>query len=1053
VATAKFLLEHFYYGQLVADEKPQGEPRLLGASRGVSPKLAEQAVERVMLPPLIRSKNGSWALVRGRSRNFPFLLTQSFQGKFGQVIHHYVLASPDVLKAVGGNLTALSSLVQSEMPVFEKDGKLLKPLSFDPGEDLSVDDQIDHILELMTVTKNRVPMIESMLAAIVQGRQLVIQGAPTVLEERIMFIAGLLALLPSSARFGVTFATHSLPSTDIDVQIRFYSDDMPPKDTVVFNWAGPSVHGDDFEDEYSRYVISQLRLDAELVIQRNTAMASIAAWRLGEGDKLAEALAYASKRVRLDDALRNNQPVDKDEVARVLSEDQTLSGELRVLYARHLVRFSLAMRDMQHAEPVAILLRGNPDLSQSIQEQMTEAINEGEAEILYDTLVSWMNNPLGPQGKAWVSLTHTALLSVMRDFVADNDVDAVNSLLQDVINAGPALALGQVAPRIVGIALPISARDAVVAENVFLVGVKYLNMDAFVKMMGQSAIREQLQPQVKETWAFLQSSDDAAPPDGLLVRTARAFGDAWEAQVLLRLVEIAVATRRVALIDTPTLQSLLRLVMSPERSLYRERILALVNQLDADAILNLDAPGPRYVLQIRLALGEYVTLAREMINQSVALYPGDLQVDYVKMVRELFAETPINDAEVVTALHTINENGIKALPFMVASVGVLESREASPELDEIAQDATDYLLREQVLLEVVPPGTIIGLLDYYNKARNVDGLIDTAYLVPLAAAHHGNAGVKLLSEMYKRMAWDDRAHIAAMQMLRVYVRSADEDVAQKVISYYGKELGPQVKRTLDVTYTLRQVMDGDLISYAEQLHAVVEFLYDTAAIYADSNRLPNQNTIYNALESLSGTLGREDKQSISENMMRLGQSIVRLGKQYRSARPRDEQAYIKRLLAGKTDPRSILDVFQIVAGVLNDGQFIEVDPPKMRTNYILEGRSSRVLKAEISAAARITTNVMAALLHNKSVDLKAEEIRDEIASMVAALADDKKRDLLTLAEDLQRAVDLISRIEEQGDARAFEDSGLGRKLDAGKQRPRNTLEFYRFVRGFYAARL
>ncbi len=58
-----------------------------------------------------------------------------------------------------------------------------------------------------------------------------------------------------------------------------------------------------------------------------------------------------------------------------------------------------------------------------------------------------------------------------------------------------------------------------------------------------------------------------------------------------------------------------------------------------------------------------------------------------------------------------------------------------------------------------------------------------------------------------------------------------------------------------------------------------------------------------------------------------------------------------------------------------------------------------------------------------------------------------------LAIDFQRVADLIPIIDEQGNLKALDDdSGIGRKLDANKQRPANTLEFYRFVHGYFKMR-
>jgi hypothetical protein len=99
----KYELEHFYYGQVVRNGKPEGELRLLAASPGIKAEQLSEAIQRALVPPL----SGSWAVVRGKG--IPFIMAQSQLGKAGQSMLHFVLLPVDVLKALGGNLKALMS--------------------------------------------------------------------------------------------------------------------------------------------------------------------------------------------------------------------------------------------------------------------------------------------------------------------------------------------------------------------------------------------------------------------------------------------------------------------------------------------------------------------------------------------------------------------------------------------------------------------------------------------------------------------------------------------------------------------------------------------------------------------------------------------------------------------------------------------------------------------------------------------------------------------------------------------------------------------------------
>ena len=1040
---AKFLLEHFYYGQIVHEGKPFGEPRLLAASAGVSPTLAQQAVARVALPPLIRSGNGSWALVRGRQGKIPFMLVQAQLGSVGQTISHYIIAQPDVLRALGGNLRVLLTLVEAEMPVFDQVGNMLPLLELPQSAPLSVDDQIDDMLELMMVTRNKTSLMEPLLAAIIQGTQLVIQGAPVDLRQRIGFIEGLLALLPPSARFGVTFATHSLPTTEIDTQIRFYSDDVPPPDTLVFNWTQGQVSGADIHDDYSRFIISQLRLDAGLVIERNTAMTHIAGWRLNQGDRLADALGYASQRLRIDEALRNNQPVSKDEVARVLSGDPTLSDEMRLMYAYHLIRFSLAMQDMEHAEPVGWLVRENTALAESVMQLMQDTLAEGHAWLIYDVLVRWLADPEGPKGLNWVDLAHRAVLAYLRDLVDGLEVDGVVDLLQEVQQSQASIDVAYIIPEVVRITRPLYHADPRLIEALFLMAARYLDNDEFKRLMNDIRFRDHLSPQIRRAWGVIATGESYPDAAESFVQIVQSYGDPV---VLLRFAELAAESRQFELLQTPTITALVALDAQ-----YMDRLLQVVSTVEQTSLQELEPPGPYHLLQIRLKVGDYEGLARQMIHQSGVLYSGDRQVDYLKMLEKLFRENVIPVDNVVEALQIINQIGVKSVPFIVTAICAISHHGEALNLDPIADQVTAQLMDSQFLMDVIPPAVILDLVTYYGSRQNADGVMRLANVVPVSAVHVGSGGVRMMRDVYQTLDWDLEAQAAGLDMLRGFVRLQDDDErAHKVVAYFGKHLG--VRRPLEVTYAFKRMMsDLDLLNYGAEVRMVVELLQDCAALYVNNRRTPTNGDILNALTALPGGLTREERQQLAKDILDTGKALVALGKQYREARPRDEDRYLEALLKRETPPRSGLDILYTVSGYFGR---VRRSAVKYGTiSYPLEGRTVQNIVDEFGAASDVLRGLVQAFPPKRPLRLKIEEVVAELDGLRATLpADSRVEFLMDLALSVQQLAELVMVIEKDGDARALQTgSGLAKKIDSGKQRPRSVLEFLRFVYGYYAA--
>lgn len=1055
MASANYELEHFYYGQLVREGKPDGELRLLASSSGVKSEHVAEAVKHALLPPLLGVPRGAWALVRGKQQ-VPFVLVQSALGDAGQSILHYVIAPPEMLRAMGGNLMALMRSVDDQLPVYTEPGKKLLPLVLPPAEAPSAEAQVDDILNLMSCTHNRIDTIEALLSAIVQGVPLVIQGAPPELETRVLFVQGLLALLPPSARFGVTFATHSLPTTKIDTQIRFLPDQMRLADALIYNWSDGTTSGSEVDDGYSRFITSQLRLDADLVIQQTRRLTAVAAWRIKRGDRLAGALGYAAYRFKIDEALLNNQPVESAEVSKVLAEDPTLPDELRVAYARHVLAFSLALGDMQPAEPAAILLRQHPDLDRALRIQFEDAVRDGRVALVYETLSRWLANPLGPMGMGWVDVTHRAAAAHMETLVKARDVRAVNKFLEEIHHASPGIQVSRVVPRLVELALPLSLTDEDLNLTVFLLAVNYLESEPLRQLIGSEKFTARLPLSLSRLTPYLTGSDPGLAPAGLLMGTANAFGDEWRDMVLLRLAEAAVRGRRPDLVDTSALAGLVHLLPAPLGLQYSQILGWIAKNVSTDEILpRLEDPGPTYLLQILLSTGAYSELAAEMLHQARLLYPGDKQADYVAVVRRIFAETPMNANQVPAALETITNSGIKAMPLTMAYIGALEGHEWSSALDPVAEAATRLLFENQEIIGVIQPGAMIALLEFHIKRKDVSNTIRVGGLLAQVATRAGSQGIGIVGRMYRLMNWDEKVKLAGLELLRRYVRQAKEEDARRAVNTFGREFGTSIQLTLEATFALRRMMGGvDLLSYAEFLHVAGDFLFDTAAAYSDPKRLPSLGSLMNDLDSMPGGLTDDDRRLISRELLGLGRAVVVLGDFQITNRPRDSK-HTDNLLVGKADPVSALDVFWVMGGYLTRGRRypLKLKPAAGVSTHTLGERSAPTLKEQVEIINGLLRSLIRAFPPDRRVSVSAAAIRSELESLWGDLPLAKRREIVrNLAINFQRVAELVVIITEQGSAKALDDNTLGRKLDESRQPPRTTLEFYRFVHGYFKQR-
>ena len=523
----------------------------------------------------------------------------------------------------------------------------------------------------MTYTQNRIGVLEALLAAVVQGVQIVVKDAPAELVARVNFVKGLLALLPPPARFGVTFTTHSDANTPLDAQIRFYDDSAPPDETLVYHWSTATVSGHEVEDGYSRYVISQLRLDAQLVIQETHALTQVAAWRIKQGDSLADALSYASYRHAVDQALRDNQPVEIEDVSEILASDRSLDADLKRLYAQHLLTLSLALGDMQYADPISVTLAHDDDLSRITYQKMTEALDDGYTGLVYQTLTRWLSNPLGPHTYEWAELTHRAVLAHMDQLGGGGRCGSDHQFFCRSRGYGPSVGINRIVPRLIELALPLSLRHQPLAELLFRLSMNYLDYEVIIRLLESPRFVERLPESIQRLVPYLTQNESDRASAGLLLEVNKAFGEQFGPLALLRMTEAAVRADRLDLVDAEILRELVGVATTRWGVQHAELLKVVVLSLSNDDLLPvLDEPGPIYLLQILLLQRDYGALAQEMLHHARLLYPGDLQVRYAAMVQRLFGETEIDAPNSLTAVQAIEQHGIKSIPLLMAYIGV-----------------------------------------------------------------------------------------------------------------------------------------------------------------------------------------------------------------------------------------------------------------------------------------------------------------------------------------------------------------------------------------------
>lgn len=1055
---ANYALEHFYYGQLFYQGKPQGELRLLASSPGVRQEHVSEAMQEARVPPMPNVSTGSWALVRGKS--IPFLMAQAQIGSRGQAMRHVILIPIDVLRSLGGNLNVLTKLVEAQMPVFEQVGGTIPLLNLTQAGLPDAASQENAMLALMTATRDRMDVIESLLAALIQGVQIVVKNAPPDLYQRVSFMEGLLALLPPPARFGVTFATYTRPSTRVDAQIRFFTDDAAPPNSLVYLWDEARIEGKKVEDEYSRFIKSQLRLDTGLVIQQTTALTSVASWRIKRGDTLADALKYAAHRLKLDTAITNNQPVESNEVAKILAEDPTLTDELRAAYVRHLLAFALVLEEIEHADLLAVVVRGQPDLERVVLAQMSDALNTGKADRVYRTLSRWLSNPLGLSGMYWVELAQRAATAYAELLVKNGQIEVLNAFLRHCRRNRDNIEVTAIIPRLVEIGLPHATNHKGLAETIFTLAAASLPANRWQRFVALKPVVSQLPDKLKRCIGLLTGEIAEPPGAGAIVEAASALGDEWKSLLVLRLTELALLSGRLAMIDSDALKALVSAANTPAGKTYDGLLRWLVRSLSADEIMmRIGALPARALLQILLVRGAYDDLANELLHQARVVYATDKPLNYAAMIRSLFLETPVPVERIPSALKVLSARGIKPLPLTLAYFGALEQHQWSPDLDSVAAELTTLVFSNRLITEALQLELVMQLLQYHIRRRDMPNITRTAALAPLTAAKRGDAGVTPMITLYRALDWDDEARKIGMDALRKFIRRCSDTFAPKAISRIVAELGDRIGHSLEATHALRRLLGGEeLADYAYSLHTTAQFLYDTALTYVTNNRaaLPSVPGLLSDLDGLNGGLNDAERRALSSALLDLARTVLELAQRHRKLYAKEDDAQIDTLLMGEGTAQSAFDIFRVMGGYFSRGRRLSARTDRLLTNHPLADRSAPSLMREIQQINRLLKAALRAFPADEKLNLSAASLREELDNLWSEITLHERRRLVRdLSIDLQRIPELSLMIIERSDARVVSDNGGGtaRRLDANRQQPQNTLEFYRFVHGYFKRRI
>lgn len=1031
-------LEHFYYGQLIHHGQPKGDARVLARSSGLTDDQIQAALQVPRPTPLPDAPRLSWALVRG-SKEVSFVLVHAQQTHPTHTLYHYILMSSDVPRAIQGNLRGYLPLVESRMPVFEMLGDVMSPLTLNV-EPLSESKQADDLLELMSLTGNNTRKLEPLIATVVNGRPLVIRNAPPDFNQRINFVQGLLTTLPSSTRFGVSFCFESKDPES--AQVVFSAAPVDDRFTV-FDWQTKEVSNAPTND-YARFIVSQLRLDCALAVQQAELLTQPAGWRFRNGDRLADALAYASNRSKIDQAVKNNLPVSNEEVARVLREDPTLDEALQIEYASHLLKFALALGEIQHTGVAAVLAGRNPALAKALFAQLRAATDSGKAATVFMLLSSWLRSPNAPHTVEWVELFNRAALLHLRDIISTRNVPAIKAFVREIHDFPERTLLQRALPKIIEVTLPFAGEDADLPILLMLLAMSVLDRGRFQALLTQPNFTRYLPKDIKHFLQMLPAGG-APPQPGALMAAVASMQPESRDEALMQFADMAFSADRIDLIDTDVLREMARISTLPIGKPYINTTLNIARTISDDHLPRMADPAPRYVLKMFATSYRYDLLLKAMAEQSRDLYGGERQVDYVRMLQEVFSDIHLPTTDLRQMLVKIREHGVREIPYLCIICGVLQASGWASDLQEYADFVANELVANPMYCEVIHFEAPLAILNFYLETRNGSGIQQIVRLMPLVTSSKEDKESLLgIRATYNALRRYERLHTLAFEVLRQYVRMAAPRTAQRIIEYYGRELGREAGAKLQRAYDFSVFLNRmPLVDYAFAVEDTANLLEGALAVYLREK--PTTTKIQTFYDSLRVRMDAPTREKLGVEVLNFARNVMNLGRQV--AVRTTNTGMLGALTSGAENPRTLVDVFRVGGGRMLRGQLVRTTlKPSPQITPFAEVPPQELFDRMVLANA-VLRAPFAVFPSGKAVTWTAAVITDELESMVKMLPENVAEEVgLRLGTAWQRLAEYLPLMVKDVEPGILDpDNKTGRKLDTLNAAPRNAIEFCRYL--------
>ncbi len=1046
-----YQIERFYFGNFIRQGQPTGKPAILARSAGLSPEVSGAALQLVrMRPPELSETDmpSSLGLLYGEGVGYFIVKSQRVPGGYAQLV--FMILPDMALRWMGGNYSHFEALGYQDMKTFAEPQGDLKPLMLEDPHTFSDDEQIDFLYDLFYYCGDKIKNVEALVAALIHRRRLAILNAPHVLEQRMRFIHGLLCMLPAPARVGMTWVTHVDSIDNTPAQLNFVDTAVGIlEDDIVYDWEAGALLTEMIPDKYSKFIAAQLRLDASLVVEATNDIARTAVWRAMRQESLPQALHFASRRATIDSAVRSNQPADRDMVAAILRQDPTLSNDLRMQYAQHLLAFTLALSDeaLAPADVLPVVATADRPLAESIYRQLRNEAEGAHPLRVIDIIERWMVHV--PQARVipWNQLAYIAALTHLKALLAEGRTAEVVSFLERLQQASRELHMEAVVPQIIQSTQDAAAYDPPLAMALFLLVAEYLPIEGFQKFVTDPQVVGQLPQRLQHALFYLQPQQRGTTPRHLLFSVASELEAQHRMLVVGRLAELAVYLGRETLIDTRILEGLLR----ASRSGYAWRFADLINYLaerysQPEMLRELETGAQEMLPHLYFSSQRYDQGVRLLEHYQQSLYGVANLPAFVDSIGRIFLDANLPVEAIESIFSHIEHSKLRPEARVRALTAVLISSEWSLAYRKLARRLTIMLYNDDGLVEHIGLENTVFLLEYHLSARDSVSTLEMISVVLNIALRMKRRGVDLIVRVWERIKQTPEISDVALDLLREYVRMADFEIAAHVPAYLGRQIGREMGAVLQATYLMRLVLNGrDMFVFAQDLTLTVALLSDFAATYHPDKEPPPNHALRHSINSLTGGLSDDDRATIGHSIARVAELCYVLAHQ--QDRKRKADTVESELLNTRRVPETALDMLIYLGGYFNRRQRHTRDLYREGIQHVFANRSAIIVLEELPVVLAFMEDLFAAFPPDSEPPaVNLQSLNDEIDNLWSGLSLYNQRQAQeTLATDSQFLAQLVPQIGGRVRERDFRNNHLAQ----GEQMPDNEIEAMIWISGYF----